>query len=418
MKNHTITAIAVLVLVLALSLVLSGCDQNPEPSADDRPVAAAFLIGNHANSQLPNISSPAFRETVSSVINSYGYIVIISVDGEPSVVLEGSCDIDERYKHAAEQKLTQDCNSRTGEILSRSGQVRADSPEVDTLAAIRLATRSLTSAPADSEKIMFIADSGVNTTGLCDLTNNLLCGDPQVIADALYEQRAIPDLTGITIKWQNLGDVAAPQQALSPRQVEQLTALWRAIVEKGGGSFQLEDAPPLSDKPDPDLPAVSVVQLAAEAPLSFEPELAVGQTFSFAEPLMFTEKQFRFEPDSADLLDREEAEDALRPIAEYIEAHPELSLLLAGTTAGDEDSEYDRRLSLGRATTVKDILVSFGVAEEQLIVRGLGNSDPGHIWNVGTQGELAAQNRKVVLLDASSETAREILGRSDQEPPS
>ncbi len=417
MKNHTVIAIAVLVLMLALSLVLSGCDHKPEPAADDRPVAAAFLIGNHANSRLPNTSSPAFRETVSSVIKSYGYIVIISVDGEPSVVLEGSCDIDERYKHAAEQKLTQDCNSRTGEILSRSGQVRADSPEVDTLAAIRLATRSLTSAPADSEKIMFIADSGVNTTGLCDLTNNLLCGAPQVIADALYEQRAIPDLTGITIKWQNLGDVAAPQ-ALSPRQVEQLTALWRAIVEKGGGSFQLEDAPPLSDKPDPDLPAVSVVQLAAEAPLSFKPELAVGQTFSFAEPLMFTEKQFRFEPDSADLLDREEAEDALRPIAEYIEAHPELSLLLAGTTAGDEESEYNRRLSLSRAMTVKDILVSFGVAEEQLIVRGLGNSDPWHIWNVGTQGELAAQNRKVVLLDAASEAAQAILVCSDQEPPS
>lgn len=417
-KKYKAVAAAVLILTLMVSFVFTGCDHAVSaPASSSQQVSLALLIGNHKNSKKLNIMSPAIRELVYRVMDSYGYITIISVEGDPKVVREGSCDIEARLKEAPVDKLRQEHEQRTAEILQFAGQVAADSPEVDTLAALRMAQRSLSSAPAESDKVIFVCDTGFSTTGLCDFTNNLLCGDPHVIADALYEARAIPDLSNITVRWQNIGDVASPQQALSPRQVEQLTAIWRAIVEKGGGSFQLEQAAPLPGETDAGLPAVSVVQLAAEAPLSFELDLAVKQTFNFAEPVMFTEKQFGgFIPDSADLMDQAEAESALRPIAEHMAAHSDLSLLLAGTTAGDEDSEYDRRLSLGRAMTVKNILVSFGVDEDRLIVRGLGNTDPWHIFNAGTQGELAAQNRKVVLLDASSETALEIMGHSAQEP--
>ena len=53
---------------------------------------------------------------------------------------------------------------------------------------------------------------------------------------------------------------------------------------------------------------------------------------------------------------------------------------------------------------MRQTLASLGANADQLIARGLGSRDPWHIPGVGTEGALAAQNRKVVLIDAVYES--------------
>ena len=124
---------------------------------------------------------------------------------------------------------------------------------------------------------------------------------------------------------------------------------------------------------------------------------------------MLTEEQVSFVPDKATYLDEEEAVGTIRPIADYLIEHEQITVLLAGTTAGDEDSDYTMRLSQERADAVRSTLIQLGVDQSRIVTVGLGSSDPWHVYGAGYDGSIASGNRKVVLLDASSDTAKEIM---------
>ena len=110
-------------------------------------------------------------------------------------------------------------------------------------------------------------------------------------------------------------------------------------------------------------------------------------------------------------MDPATAKEVLEPIAEILIANEDLTVLLCGCVAGDGTTDYGRDLSLRRAEAVKQTLMELSVPEDQLLVIGLGTNNPWHIKGVGYDGELAAQNRRVVLLNAESELGRELLKR-------
>ena len=137
----------------------------------------------------------------------------------------------------------------------------------------------------------------------------------------------------------------------------------------------------------------------------------------FETPFELSSTQVRFVADQAVFIDENEAKEALAPVAEIILAHPDHPILLAGTTAEWGNQESCVALSNRRADAVKDLLVSyFGVPESQLITVGLGyEADPfvrGR--DVDSNGNFVetegAKNRRVVVLDAESDIARQILG--------
>lgn len=389
------------ILAALLLLTLTGCAKQ-ETSAKK---AVCFAAAHTANSQGLNFSAPRIADSVLEAVSGYGYVSVVSIDGSPEIIAAQSFDIPEQYKKASKAKLEKDAQANAAAVLSALQAVTANDPEADYLEGLRLAVRSLTAV--DAPKTIVMLGTGLSTAGDLDFRNNLLLAEPKTVAQQLNERKAIPNLTGITVYWQQLGDTAAPQPELTQVQKENLEAIWREIITLGGGSLIVDPFPAVNPGNE-SLPSVSPVNLPAENPIRFDPE----QTEALLEsPLVLTEEQVTFVGDEANFLHPEEAVEKIRPVADYLQRNPQVKILLVGTTAGDSTTEYTSRLSKERAETVRNTLISLGIAEDRITAIGMGSSDPWHISGAGTEGTLAAANRKVVILDADSESARHILGK-------
>ena len=134
-------------------------------------------------------------------------------------------------------------------------------------------------------------------------------------------------------------------------------------------------------------------------------------------PFEINETQVRFIANKAEFLRPDEAKAVLAPVAEKILAHPEATILLAGTTATVGKQEGCAELSRRRAEAVKELLVTeFGVPEGQLITVGLGYEDDPFVRGRDRDGSgnfvetEAAKNRRVVVVNADTEVAKQIIG--------
>ena len=141
----------------------------------------------------------------------------------------------------------------------------------------------------------------------------------------------------------------------------------------------------------------------------------------FETPFELNSTQVMFVANEATFIDEAAAEEALKPVAEAILAHPEASILIAGTTATNGTQEGAVDLSNQRAEAVKALLVSaFDVPEEQLQTIGLGYEDDPFVRGVDripegdVNGQLveseAAKNRRVIVLDMNDPIAQELMG--------
>lgn len=87
-------------------------------------------------------------------------------------------------------------------------------------------------------------------------------------------------------------------------------------------------------------------------------------------------------------------EGVLRDAAATLQRNPTIRVEVAGHTDSDGAADYNESLSQRRAETVRDYLISQGVAEDRLTARGYGETSP--IADNGTAAG-KAQNRRVVL---------------------
>ena len=399
------------IICLAVSAVgLTGCGSQTSVAEEGGMNAVCYAIAPTANSQGLNMSSSLVQDTIYDTILNYGYVSVVVVDGESEMVAADSYDIDAQYKKASKDKLKTDARAKATNLITyMEGQVANDA-QVDYLEGLRMAVRSLSSLEGYDSKTIVVIGTGLSTQGTLNFQNNLLSVEPEAVLDQLEEKDEIPDFTGITVVWQQMGDVALPQQDLSQTQRKRLQEIWGGIVERGGGTFVYNDIMANPVDTEATYPAVDTVELPAETPVDFNAAMFdTGDERLLEEPVMLTEEQVSFVPDKATYLDEDEAVATIQPIADYLLEHEQITVLLAGTTAGDEDSDYTMTLSQKRADAVRSTLVQVGVDESRIVTMGLGSSDPWHVYGAGYEGSIASGNRKVVLLDASSDTAKEIL---------
>ena len=410
-RIFTMMSVAMCMIIFVLNL--TGCGNSSKASEETEKPAVAFVYANTANSQPINLETPLVMDTITHCAENFGYINIINCDGKPAGVFEKNMDIDPQYKNASHERLKIDARNKANDVLSVMKDIIAVEPEVDFLEGLRIASKSLNSLNGYTKKSIIVLGTGLSTTGnYVNFTNNLISAEPETIADLLQEKKAIPDFSGLTVYWQGLAQTDTPQEPLTPEQRDKLQSIWREIITRGGGDFVVDDYISIAttDRTN-QYPKVSVVELPSETPIEFSVGEFDGKNLDKG-PVALTEKQVSFVPDSAEYLVPEEAAESIKPIADYLIQHENVTILLAGTTAGDEDSSYTLKLSEDRALAVKKTMIEFGVEEKRIITVGLGSTrDPWHVMGARYEGSLASSNRRVMLLDASTPIAKAILGQ-------
>ena len=404
-----ISMIIVCVLNFAMITGLTGCAPSDNETVTEK-AAVCYVLANTACSQGLNLQSPLVQDTVYDTIRNYGFISLVNADGIPDVVFASSFDIEDKYKNASTERLDMDALAKTTNLIAGMQSVIADDPEVDYMAALNLAVRTLSSLEGYDSKTIVVIGTGLSTSGVLNFQNNLISADPSMIVELLKEKDEIPNFTGIRVYFQQLGDVAAPQQTLNSTQRNTLQRIYGGIVEAGSGTFAYNDiiANPVNEGIS--YPAVTPVKLPADTPISFNPEVLDSKDTEnvLTDPVFLTEEQVTFIGDKAEYLYPEDAQSVLKPIADFLKGN-DVTILLCGTTAGDTNSTYTMELSQARAEAVKQTLVDLGVDPSRIVAVGLGSADPWHVYGIPTSDKAASCNRKVVLLDAPTQTGMENL---------
>lgn len=362
---------------LALGLLLcAGCGNNQDSAA---PGAIAVIVGAHSNMVAPSVldSVQGELDTASSLGSP---ATVIVDDGSPSA----SAPV--QLKTGNDNPLYQ--QDQISQLKNKIAKTRAESPEVDLLAAITLAGRSV--GDAAGPKTIVVIDSGLQTTGALrfqDQEGALLNADPDEVVEQLRRTRQLPNLSGMRVVFTGLGDTAAPQRPLPVPARATLVALWTKIVEAAGGKAEVKQAPLPETRTLGNLPPVTVVPVAQR---SIGPLPAVT---------VLRDGTVGFVPGQAVFRDPDQARAVLADYAKAIENGRRATL--TGTTASDGTPQYRLQLSEKRANAVRDLLIDLGAPAGAITSRGVGSDFPGYVPDRDPQGNLnpipAAQNRQVII---------------------
>lgn len=391
------------ILCLTLCLSLCACTQKDAAPSDGNH-SISFVLG--ATEVFPKINYAACYDSIYTSMYSFSEVSAFVADGNVQLALHSAAKRPDYLNAAKHQQLA---NQYTQEVMSCLSSLSANDPETDVLSAIQLAAATLHGS-ASEQKTLYIISSGLSTAEPLDFSSsNLLDADSGWITEELSKLSSVPDLTGIDVIWQGLGQTAGHQLALDSNAKEKLTAIWMAILEAGNPASLTIDPTPLADSAPADgLPACSDVSYVSATLSAPEPNQEEDMTADTV--IRLDETSIQFLPDQAVLANPEAASEALEGIAQTLR-EAEVPVILAGSTAsvgGDGIA-----LSQARAESVKELLLSFGVSEDKITCTGLGKQQWSlRVNDIDSSGSLieeqAKLNRAVFLFPADSDLAREL----------
>ena len=359
---------------LAVTVLAAGC-AAPVPA--EPTGGLAVVVGGRANMPTAAVSGIA-GQVVTNAITTRAEVSVVVADGSP-FVLE-----DERISglHRDDSGSAERRDSLRGAITAAT----AATPETDLLGALHVASTEIKDAPG--RHTVLVVDSGLSTTGGLDFRHKgMLDAHPADLVASLQADGLLPNLSGVHVVFQGLGDAAEPQPPLGAVAREHLIDLWTGIA-LGAGALEVN---------------IERAALTGDAPAGRPPVSVVGSGGGITciqNSVVLTGGDVAFEADSAVFQDAVAASETLRPIADRIKAAA-VTARLAGMTANVGDAEGQRRLSEQRARAVGRLLIELGVPAERLTVVGLGSDFPGYVPDRDAAGQLlpaaAAQNRRVTI---------------------
>lgn len=385
-----IISVVLAILLICTMLPMTGCTSAAEVND---PIAFALVGGNRANNPSLNFKLERVDKSILAGASAPGSrMYAIPADGAPSIA--SSFVIPEYTKDFNATKKRQISVGNKQQIVKAwSSACVAKAPEADLLRAIAIAANSLCESGCE-DKMLFIFDSGISTTGLVNFaSNDLINASPDDIVSQLKELHSLPDLTNIHVIWMALGQTTGSQQTPSDNFVYKLEQIWRTIlVAAGAKTIDIDKTAVNTTVTKDNLPYVTPVPIP-------DVQLDVSKV-SFDKPIAFTENtSVRFQPDKAILIDETKAVEALVPIAKAIQQQ-KIRVAVIGTTA-DDGNGNGIDLSRLRAEVVATILIEHGVSAEDLVVIGIGCTR----WS--QTSENASDNRAVYIINANKAIAQE-----------
>lgn len=357
---------------------VTACDAAPAPGSGPGTV----VIGSaRTGSPVPAWSAELERRFTAGMAQHATW-TFVTADGRPSVagslplVATGDNDL---VKAEAGSAVRAEATRLLATLV-------ATHPEVDLLAALDMAARSLTDR--GEPRSIIVLDSMLQTAGALrfqDSDGAVLSADPAAVADQLAASGNLPPLGGIEVVLMGAGDTVAPQDPLPPPVRTALLALWTGMLQRAGATVTVVPAP-VAATVAAGVPPVTPVPIAA-------PRVADG-------PVALSDSAVGFLPDRAVLRDPVAAMAALAPFIERLRPG-KWHATLTGTTSSAGTPAGRLALSVERAAVVAGLLRAGGVPGTAVESRGVGTDFPGFVPDRDGSGQLdpilAARNRQVII---------------------
>ena len=404
----------IIALVLALILVgatFTGCSGRVSNEETSNTV---YIVGRHANAQPPAINESTIESSVQSAIDNNTLLSVIELDGNPIV------EKDNRFTFNLKKNVSSTIKKKyvskmTNKVIETFNNLTPKVAEVDILKAIEIAANELNSSDANTDyaKHIVVYSTGVQTTGLIDMTKfNILSSKETVneVVEQLSAKQALPNLEGITIDWYNLNQVSGEQKELTAKMESNNEYLWGTLIAKAGGKVDFKsDNATADDRTNYDV-GVSVVPVT-------EDSLNV-QEYNKDSSVVFTTDEIAFKSDSVEFVDEEQASKAVTKIINYMLYNKDYNLLLAASTATVPPQNKCESFSKKRAEAVKSLIISRSdnqIDSSRITTIGMGYENPYHVSDTSNNGSLieekAKQNRAVYAMNKDSTEAKQLIAQ-------
>lgn len=412
--KKTISVLTLISLLVGLLACLVGCGNQASP------VNVVIVDGNaRANCGKYSFDIPS----VSAILNRaahYGFVGQVSVEGLPRETASFSVQ-DLSKQGLTSQKVDELAQTNQATIVQTLQALTVVSGEADVLKAVQLGARSLQAVKVkDAESYLIVIDSLLQTGGILDFTaSNLLEADPAILVEALRSRGEIPDFSDQSIVVFGCGDTIAPQEPLNAQARANLKAIWEAIFRAGNAkSVEFREELPSDTEVNELLPKVSTVSIISDKLIFDEATIPANEPSLEETPTdritRLDDTSVGFVADTAEFRDPAAAKTVISPFSEYLLAHPDQTILIAGSTATAGTKEGCLALSQDRASAVGELLLADGVRSDQLICIGLGQEQHSlRVPDTTADGQLieeaAKRNRAVYIIILPSDTAAELL---------
>jgi len=385
---------------------------------NENPVAVVVILGRHANAMaIPEGAYLTIQRYLERAVYG-GYVGVVIADGMPTTtnLVDTNFFIENARNTIYLENIVA---SRVGSLMEkiRDTNIRAQSPEVDLLAAIREAQNILQSPSIAhiGDRHIVIISTGISTTGDLNFLNldfNETLPRVDSIVDTYLSMGLLPSLSGIDVTFIGFDDgmavAAYPQQSTTVHR-RFISDLWYSLIWASGAcSVIFENSAGWNtpniwsdDNLDIEFPFVSVVPLFENRPVFAHQNPTVEHGISNVS--------LGFASNTAAFLNEYAAMQIIAPfgnvLEEFFQVFPSERIWIVGTTAmtipnSNDDDHID--LSFSRAERVKEALIASGynIPVDNLLTIGLGTQFP---WRVdefadGLFNSVAAQTNRAVWL--------------------
>lgn len=415
MKNVIIAATLVL-----LALACTGCSKGHDAA---EPVNIAFVLGVADDETVINTGIEELAALPAQPGTTYAFI---SPESSPTTIGEPGVIADLTDRGYTSHMMTRVHESMKDDIADKLSSYVPSTSQIDMAGAISLAVRTINANKlADRQNILVIYCGGKSTSGLINMLETPVYQmDIEASAKAIAAKMNCSMADIDELVWYCLGDFGPKQSKLNDTEKSKLEDFYTQLFVALGMDAEhinfKEDLPSTEYYSFPDTP-VSAMEI--EGVSSGLKEMVILKKEIFEEepesvlekPIVITEGQVNYLPDSDQFKDPEAAALALQPLVDYLVAHEDQHILVYSTTAGDSDTDYSQRLAAQRSARIATLIAEAGVEDERITVVAVKKSeDPYFQFGLGT-GDAAVVNRKtVIIIGIESDLAQQLLSKGVQ----
>lgn len=384
--------LAIVGALILIVLFFSGCsDSNTVCNVEkNQPTSVCVLIQKTRNNAQANLGAEMLNNDIQAVLEIDGSkLIAVELDGAPYTVFNSNIKVD---KTLSSSLRNQDAQKVVSNMAAKLKEAVPLTNEVDVLEGLILSTRELNASDSiNNDRILYVCSNGLQTTGLINMSDmNIIDADPQLLAEEIKDN--LPNMQGIRVFWLGLGDTADEQKKLDESNKRKLEKIYKAIIEAAGGTVEFfNDTTTSQDNPIewPSVKEVAIINTTVDE--------------NVINIIKLDNEKISFDKGKGEIKNRENAIEALKPIADYLIKNPKESIVMGASTASWGSTEYCNDLSKKRNASVVELLVELGVKENQIKTKVIGRDKNCklRVNDLDKNGELndnADKNRAVFIL--------------------